>query len=88
MLIVANVYIWYVLYKHRFSVIITVAVHFTGGDSTNARPIISLIGQKVCFLDHNPSFPHKFAVTSISLNKKYIKTHTCMQRPISRDTLK
>lgn len=31
MLIVANVYIWDVLYKHRHSVIITVAVHFSGG---------------------------------------------------------
>lgn len=30
MLIVANVYIWEVVYKHRHSIIITVAVHFGG----------------------------------------------------------
>lgn len=78
MLIVANVYIWDVSYKHRHSVIITVAVHFNGGDSTNARPIISFISQKVCFLDHNSSSPHKFPVASISLNKNVLKyTHIC-----------
>lgn len=53
MLIVANVYIGDVLYKQRHSVIITVAVHFNGEDSTNARLIISFIRQKVCFLDTN-----------------------------------
>lgn len=37
MLIVANVYIGDVLHKQRHSVIITVAVHFNGGDSTKCK---------------------------------------------------
>ena len=53
-----------------------------GGDSTNARPIISFIRQKICFLDHNSSSPDKVPVASILLNQKmyenihkYAKTH-------------
>lgn len=87
MLIVANVYIWDVLCKQRHSVIITVAVHFKGGDSTNARPIISLIRQKACFLDHNSISLPKFTVASIFSNKTCIKTYTCMQRHTRRATL-
>lgn len=37
MLIVANVYIWDVLHKHRHSVIITVAVHFSGGETAQMQ---------------------------------------------------
>lgn len=87
MLIVANVYIWDVLCKQRHSVIITVAVHFKGGDSTNARPIISLLRQKACFWDDNSISSHKFRVASTFFNKTCIKIHTkttttytCMQR--------
>lgn len=59
MLLVAHVYIRDVLCKQRHPVIITVAVHFSGGDGTSARPSVSFIRQKVCILDHNSISPQK-----------------------------
>ena len=77
MLIVANVYIWDVLYKHRHWVIITVAVHFSGGRQHKCKTNYFIYRHKVCFLDHNSSSSHKFTVASISLKKKmYYNIHT------------
>lgn len=73
MLIVVNVYIWDVLYKYRYLVIIIVVVYFNGGDSINVRLIILFISQKVCFLDYNLSLLYKFLVVFIFLNKNVLK---------------
>lgn len=48
MLVVANDYILEEVYKQRHLIIITVSVHFNGGDSTNIKPIISFVMLKRC----------------------------------------
>lgn len=89
MLIVANVYIWDVLYKHRHSVIITVAAHFDGGRQQKLKTNhFMFTRERVCFLDHNSGLSHEYTVAFVSLNKNCTKTYTYMQRPTNRVNLK
>lgn len=62
MLIVANVYIWDVVYKHRHSVIITVAVHFGGRRQNKYKSNHFIYEIEAYSSDHIPTLPYKFRV--------------------------